>query len=172
MCVLLLKLKGIQVNKDTFQVMIFFGGLILMFCIETLFSARKWEQGRGKRLCFHLGLSIFNGIILRFPVMIPLIMWQQFVYDKGWGIAPLLGLVGPMEIGIGFIVLDFFDYIWHRINHEIPFLWRFHKVHHVDTHVDVTTALRFHPGELVLSSIMKSLWILVWGPSLWAFAIF
>ncbi|MDZ7844361.1 MAG: sterol desaturase family protein [Anaerolineales bacterium] len=51
-------------------------------------------------------------------------------------------------------------------------LWRFHKVHHVDTHVDVTTALRFHPGELFISFFVKLLWIAAWGPSLVGFAVF
>ena len=70
------------------------------------------------------------------------------------------------------IVLDLFDYVWHRLNHRVGTLWRFHKVHHVDTHVDVTTALRFHPGELFISAFAKALWIVIWGPSLWGFAAF
>jgi sterol desaturase/sphingolipid hydroxylase (fatty acid hydroxylase superfamily) len=47
--------------------------------------------------------------------------------------------------------LDAVSYLWHRLNHSVPLLWRFHRVHHADASFSVTTALRFHPGELVLS---------------------
>jgi sterol desaturase/sphingolipid hydroxylase (fatty acid hydroxylase superfamily) len=46
-------------------------------------------------------------------------------------------------------------YLWHRANHAIPFLWRFHRMHHSDPAVDVTTALRFHVGEITLSSTLR-----------------
>ena len=85
---------------------------------------------------------------------------------------PTLGIDGYQEMIASVVILDMFDCFWHRFNHRIPFLWRFHKVHHVDTHVDVTTSLRFHPGELMISAIIKSIWILILGPSLLAFAIF
>jgi len=54
----------------------------------------------------------------------------------------------------------------------IPFLWRFHRVHHMDTHVDVTTSLRFHPIELTISYMVKAVWILIWGPSVLAYVVF
>ena len=52
------------------------------------------------------------------------------------------------------------------------FLWRFHKAHHADTHVDVSTALRFHPGELLISSLVKASWIVIWGPTVIAWFVF
>jgi len=84
----------------------------------------------------------------------------------------MLSLTPISAILLTIITLDLFDYWWHRFNHRIHLLWRFHKVHHVDTHVDVTTSLRFHPGELMLSAAVKATWILLLGPSLWAFALF
>jgi sterol desaturase/sphingolipid hydroxylase (fatty acid hydroxylase superfamily) len=84
----------------------------------------------------------------------------------------MLGLRGWPEFIVGLIILDMLDYWWHRFNHRVPFLWRFHKVHHVDTHVDVTTSLRFHPGELLISGGVKAVWILALGPSILAFSIF
>jgi sterol desaturase/sphingolipid hydroxylase (fatty acid hydroxylase superfamily) len=59
---------------------------------------------------------------------------------------------GPwLAAGLGLIALDGVSYLWHRANHVVPFLWRFHQVHHGDASFHVTTALRFHPGELVLA---------------------
>ena len=56
---------------------------------------------------------------------------------------------------IDFLILDFFIYWWHRFNHIIPFLWRFHEVHHLDAFLDVTSATRFHFGEVILSAVMR-----------------
>jgi sterol desaturase/sphingolipid hydroxylase (fatty acid hydroxylase superfamily) len=53
------------------------------------------------------------------------------------------------------ILFDLWMYLWHRANHQIRFLWRFHRMHHSDNQVDATTALRFHTGELILSSILR-----------------
>jgi len=53
------------------------------------------------------------------------------------------------------LLLDAWTYAWHRMNHRIPFLWRFHRVHHSDPHMDVTTANRFHTGEILISSLLR-----------------
>ena len=56
---------------------------------------------------------------------------------------------------IAFILFDVWMYVWHRINHRVPFFWAFHRMHHTDLSVDSTTAFRFHTGEIVLSSLMR-----------------
>ena len=63
----------------------------------------------------------------------------------------------PLILRVALIVFlfDGWMYIWHRLNHEIPFLWRFHRMHHSDPAMDVTTALRFHIGELIISSFLR-----------------
>ncbi len=159
-------------NPDSLRLLFFLGGFGLFFLAESLFSARKWKAPRSKRAGVHASMAVFNTVFLRLLVIAPFLLWADYVMDQGWGLAPFLGYVGVAEIIATIIVLDFFDYVWHRLNHRVGNLWRFHKVHHVDTHVDVTTALRFHPGELFISAFAKGLWILLWGPSLWAFAAF
>jgi len=159
-------------HPENFRLVLFFGMLGSMFLLETFWSARPWDTTRWKRWVFHGGLSIFNTIFTRLLLVGPLLVWLHFVREQGWGLSQVFGLSGFGEIVATIVVLDCFDYWWHRFNHLVPFLWRFHRVHHMDTHVDVTTALRFHPIELALSSLAKSTWILVWGPSLVAFLIF
>lgn len=56
---------------------------------------------------------------------------------------------------LGFLLFDLWMYLWHRANHGIPWLWRFHRVHHSDLAMDVTTALRFHTGEMILSVLFR-----------------
>jgi sterol desaturase/sphingolipid hydroxylase (fatty acid hydroxylase superfamily) len=61
------------------------------------------------------------------------------------------------------LILDLWIYGWHRLNHVLPFLWRFHEVHHRDEMLDATSALRFHFGEVALSALVRGLMILVFA---------
>jgi sterol desaturase/sphingolipid hydroxylase (fatty acid hydroxylase superfamily) len=69
------------------------------------------------------------------------------------------------EIPASFILLDFAMWVQHLLTHKVPFLWRLHKVHHADPDLDVSTAIRFHPGEIVLSVLWKAGWVLLLGVS-------
>ncbi len=70
------------------------------------------------------------------------------------------------------LLLDGWTYLWHRLNHTIPFLWRFHRVHHNDPTMDVTTASRFHTGEIVLSSLLRVPIIVLLGVYLWELVLY
>ena len=70
------------------------------------------------------------------------------------------------------LLLDLWMYLWHRINHSIPFLWRFHRIHHNDPKMDVTTANRFHTGEIVLSSLFRIPVIALLGVHLWELVLY
>jgi len=160
------------ISPRTLRLAALLAGLALFLSIESLRPRRAWHAPRSRRLLFHGGIAAFNAALLQLAWAAPLAALVLTVRDRGWGIAGFLRLSGISEILVSLVVLDFLDYLWHRANHVVPTLWRFHSAHHVDTHVDVTTSLRFHPGELLLSGGAKAIWIVVWGPSLWAFAIF
>lgn len=66
---------------------------------------------------------------------------------------------GWAQLILDLLLLDLFIYAWHRANHEVPFFWRFHQVHHFDRHLDVTTAVRFHFGEVVLSALARGIYV-------------
>jgi sterol desaturase/sphingolipid hydroxylase (fatty acid hydroxylase superfamily) len=70
------------------------------------------------------------------------------------------------RIVVSFLLLDYTLWIWHLVNHTVPFLWRFHRVHHVDRDLDVSTALRFHFGELTLSIAFRALQLALIGGDL------
>jgi sterol desaturase/sphingolipid hydroxylase (fatty acid hydroxylase superfamily) len=144
---------------------------VLLF-FEWLAPYAGSEQKKPFRVFFHLSLSIGNSILLYFILNQPIVASLSFVQHYRWGIAPLLGLQGGWEIFATVIAFDFWDYWMHLANHKIAFLWRFHKAHHSDMEIDVTTAARFHLGELVLSGCAKCLMIFVWGPSLWGLVAF
>jgi len=63
----------------------------------------------------------------------------------------------------GFLLLDYTLYLWHRMNHRVPMLWRFHAVHHIDRDLDSTTGVRFHAGELALAAGFRAAQIVLLG---------
>jgi len=140
--------------------------------LESLRPVRVWQAPRWKRWGFHAAVSIVNTILTRLTVAFPLFFLMDFLQQHSWGLSHMFGLRGGSEVLTTFILFDGLDYWWHRWNHQVPFLWRFHRVHHVDTHVDVTTSLRFHPGELFLSYFAKTIWIFFWGPSILGYLLF
>ena len=73
---------------------------------------------------------------------------------------------------IDLLILDCWIYWWHRANHEIPFLWRFHEVHHLDEFLDASSALRFHYGEVILSSLVRAGVIFLLGVPLTSIVVF
>lgn len=80
------------------------------------------------------------------------LVYQALSFDKGFvSLIPYAAL----KTAAALLLFDMWMYIWHRMNHEISFFWRFHKAHHSDTAMDVTTGLRFHPVELILSTGLR-----------------
>ena len=161
-----------ELDLDTGKLVVFLAGLGFFLILETLVPARPWHEARWRRIGFHGAVAALNTILVRLVVYVPFLLWVVYVEQQGWGIARLLGLTGWPEILLSVVVLDAFDYFWHRANHRVAFLWRFHKAHHADPAVDATTSLRFHPGELVLSGGVRALWIAVWGPTATAWFVF
>lgn len=83
-----------------------------------------------------------------------------------------LGLPLGAHIVAAVLLLDAWTYTWHRMNHRFAFLWRFHRVHHADAAMDVTTASRFHVGEIVLSSALRIPLIVVLGIYAWELVLY
>jgi sterol desaturase/sphingolipid hydroxylase (fatty acid hydroxylase superfamily) len=92
--------------------------------------------------------------------------------QKSFGLLQLVPLPGPVKFCAGFLLMDLSFYYWHRANHKLPFLWRFHNVHHIDGDLDVSTAFRFHFGEILFSAGFRSMQILVLGVSGWTYALY
>ena len=163
-----------ELDLDSGRLLVFVGGLALFLLIETLAPARPWRRGRWRRLGFHGALAALNTVTVRMLVYVPLLLWAVWLEEQGWGLSRLLGLHAHtlLEIAVSIVVLDGLDYLWHRANHRVGPLWRLHKAHHADTEMDVSTALRFHPAELLLSGLVKAGWLLLWGPSAVAWFVF
>jgi sterol desaturase/sphingolipid hydroxylase (fatty acid hydroxylase superfamily) len=89
----------------------------------------------------------------------------SLVERRRWGLLKLVRLPTWLEVALAVVLLDYTLYLWHVLTHRVPFLWRFHVVHHVDLDLDASTALRFHFAELVLSVPWRAAQILLIGVS-------
>ncbi|WP_421779575.1 sterol desaturase family protein [Kiloniella litopenaei] len=154
--------------------LIVFVWLLLLFVLERTFPASaltKNSEGVEKYFPVRVWRNIclwFCNLLLSPLVVIPLTIWAT-THLVGWRPAVLSGGIG---IILDVILLDCLIYWWHRLNHEIPFLWRFHEIHHLDMNLDTTSALRFHFGEVILSAIMRVLVIVLFDIPLVSVIIF
>lgn len=136
----------------------------------TLLSLLLWESvqpyiplfrgpgafaARARHGATNLAFGAFNGLLLRFVFLGLWMGAMQWTQVHGGGLLAMIGDVRGARWIISLLALDAWTYAWHRINHRVRFLWRFHRVHHGDSAMDVTTANRFHPGEIVLSSLAR-----------------
>ena len=92
--------------------------------------------------------------------------------EKGWGLFNLLDMPVVIEIFLAVIVFDMLIYLQHILSHHVPIIWRFHKVHHADRDIDVTTGARFHPIEIVFSMALKIFFVILLGPAVVAVFLF
>jgi sterol desaturase/sphingolipid hydroxylase (fatty acid hydroxylase superfamily) len=127
---------------------------------------------KSRRWIANVGLLLLSSVILRivFPAAaVGAAFWAQ---QMEFGLFHLLP-VPPVAAGVlAFVLLDLAVWAEHVASHKIPLLWRFHRVHHVDTAVDVTTGLRFHPGEILLSMVWKAAVVVALGAPPLAVLIF
>jgi sterol desaturase/sphingolipid hydroxylase (fatty acid hydroxylase superfamily) len=110
-----------------------------------LSRARRWPHN----------LLLIAAGLLGVRVLVPVSLAAVAMAGQGTGLMPQLGITGWLAGLIGFVVLDLAIYAQHVVFHRVPWLWRLHRVHHSDRALDVTTGLRFHPIEIVLSLLFK-----------------
>jgi sterol desaturase/sphingolipid hydroxylase (fatty acid hydroxylase superfamily) len=136
-----------------------------LFWLESLVPLFAREPGRRVPHALHnISIALLNGLltIALSGVILLAVRWAE----QPFGLLHRLPLSGGMQLLAGFILFDLWMYLWHRMNHGLPFFWRFHRMHHSDTEMDVTTAMRFHAGELALSTLFRIAVIPLLGISL------
>ena len=141
--------------------------LALFWCWETWRPYFGQREGRLRHAGHNLAIAVFNTIILGLVFGSVTMMVADWTEQNQFGLLNRLGLAGPFHFVLALVILDGWMYVWHRANHVIPFLWRFHRMHHSDRHMDVTTATRFHLGEHVGASVLRLGLIPLLGFEVW-----
>ncbi len=150
---------------DSFGTPILVTIFVILFFFESKFQLRKRVQSRWKRMFINFIVSIPAFALLRL-LFIPAIVWLA-VKNQTWQIGLNYLFTAPLAVKsiISFLLLDYSNYIWHILLHKLPILWRFHLVHHTDLDLDVTTAFRFHFGEMIGSVFFRGAAIALIGAS-------
>ncbi|MFM8748210.1 MAG: sterol desaturase family protein [Aestuariivirga sp.] len=150
----------------TYKGLIVLAALLLLLALERMFPVARAIGGL-KRVAKNLSLAGLNAV-LSWAVVVP-VSALAASYALGWRPAWWSGWLG---LGLDLLLLDCWIYWWHRANHRWPLLWRFHEVHHLDQFLDASSALRFHFGEVLLSSLVRAGVILLLGVPLLNVVVF
>lgn len=152
-------------------------GLAGLFVIERLFPAAHpatpdadEPAGKSHRLGRNLSLWVIN--LFLSPLAIVPLTAAAADHALTWRIAMAPWWRDGTGLILDLLILDLFIYGWHRANHRWPFLWRFHQVHHRDRFLDVTSSLRFHFGEVLLSALVRAVFIICMGLPLRSVVVF
>lgn len=133
------------------------GWFVSIFALERWLASDSWPGSRS-RLFSNGSLWLVNAALSPL-VVLPLTAWAEgFAWQ--WRPEWWQGISGLL---LDLLILDLAIYAWHVANHRVSFLWRFHEVHHLDEFLDTTSAVRFHFGEVLLSALARSAFIIVVG---------
>lgn len=161
-----------EFSEQIIRVGIFVSVLLLCMLFEFIFPRRQRVQDRLSRWLTNLGVVILNSFLLK--MMGPFVALSVAAYGAThhWGLLSVVDMPVVIEVVIAVVLLDLAIYAQHVASHKIEFLWRFHQVHHADRDIDTTTGVRFHPVEVVLSMLYKSVVVILLGVPVLAVLIF
>jgi sterol desaturase/sphingolipid hydroxylase (fatty acid hydroxylase superfamily) len=146
--------------------------LTLFWCWETWRPFFGQREGRLRHAGHNLAIALFNTVILGLAFGSGIAAVAGWTEENQYGLLNAFHLAGPVRFVAALVLLDGWMYVWHRANHTVPFLWRFHRMHHSDRHMDVTTATRFHLGEHVGSAVLRLGLIPLLGFEVWNFVVY
>lgn len=165
-------MDSLLANEPLIRLAVFVGVLTLMAGLEALFPRRQRAAGRWLRWPNNLGVVVVDSLIVRILFPTAAVGIALAMEGRGVGLLPWLGIPQPLAILFAIVVLDFAIYLQHVMFHAVPLLWRLHRMHHADLDFDVTTGLRFHPVEIVLSMVIKLMVVVALGAPAVAVLIF
>ena len=134
---------------------VFAAVLTMLLAAELLAPRRKVTVLRQQRWPGNFGVVVISTLLVRILFPTAAVGLALVAEANGWGLLNLVALPHWLGMLLAIILLDLIIYGQHVIMHNVPLLWRFHRMHHADIEIDVTTGFRFHPGEILLSMMIK-----------------
>ncbi len=147
---------SIQAIEPLLRLGTFLGVFAAVAVWELAAPRRRQAFARRLRWPNNLGLLLLDVVVLRVVVPGAAIAVALAAQARGWGLLNALDLPTWIAIVLAIVLLDLVIYLQHVMFHALPTLWRLHRVHHADVEFDVTTGTRFHPIEILLSTVVKS----------------
>jgi len=143
---------------------------VALVCLELRRPLRRSVEPQARHTIRNLALATLSAAAVRFAELPTVMPVAHRVAAGRWGLLGWAALPTWLDVLLAMILLDYTLYVWHVLTHRVPFLWRFHAVHHVDLDLDASTALRFHFGEIVISVGWRLGQVLLIGVSPLAFS--
>lgn len=142
--------------------------MVALWAAESIIPMVAGRRRRVSHGAANVLLGIMNAIVGSLLFGTAILVATEWSRGNSVGLLHHVPHVWPawVRFGIGLLLIDLWMYLWHRFNHNVPFLWRFHAVHHADREMDTTSAVRFHTGEIILSGAARLLVLPVLGVSL------
>jgi sterol desaturase/sphingolipid hydroxylase (fatty acid hydroxylase superfamily) len=159
-------------NEALIRLGVFLCILTAMAVWEVMAPRRRQAVGRAARWPGNLGIVVVDTLLVRIAFPIAAVGLALIAEQRGWGLLNVVGMPKWLASIAGVIALDLAIYLQHVLFHAVPALWRLHRVHHADLEFDVTTGVRFHPIEVLLSMGIKLAVVAALGPPAIAVMIF
>jgi sterol desaturase/sphingolipid hydroxylase (fatty acid hydroxylase superfamily) len=140
----------LRAEFEPLQYAAFFGALVVLGLLEAVIALRTDPAARRKRWPANFGLTAINVLVLG---ALPLgsLAAADLAAARGWGLFNQVALPAWLAVIAAFLLRSLTSYVIHVAMHKVPLLWRLHRIHHTDTAMDISTAVRFHPLEFVVS---------------------
>lgn len=162
----------ILANEQAIRLLGFVLVLSLMVVWEILATRRHQIIKRRQRWPANLAIVVLGTLAVRLLFPLAAVGASSYASEQGWGLLNLVSMPSWMTVVLAIIALDLVIYFQHRIFHAVPWFWRLHRMHHADLEFDVTTGLRFHPLEIVLSMAIKMAVVVIIGAPVLAVVVF
>jgi sterol desaturase/sphingolipid hydroxylase (fatty acid hydroxylase superfamily) len=150
----------------------FVGAFVVLATWEMLAPRRTRSSPRARRWSANLGVVLLDTVVVRVLFVTGAIGAAVVAAEHGWGLLNRSSWPTGIELLLAVIALDFALYLQHVVFHAVPVLWRLHMMHHADLDCDVTTGVRFHPLEVMLSMVIKVAAVVLVGASPAAVLVF
>ena len=164
--------NALFVHEASLRLSLFLGVLAAMGLWELAAPRRRQEVPRLIRWTNNLALVALDTLILRLTFPILAVGLALTAEERAWGLFNVIGAPGWLAVLVSIAALDLAIYLQHVMFHAVPALWRLHRMHHADLEFDVTTGLRFHPVEILLSMGIKLAVVAALGPPAVAVLVF
>jgi len=147
--------EALSGTEPVVRLAFFFAILLIVGIWETLAPRRKRSLSRLTRWPSNLGIVALNTLTLRIVFPTTAIGIALLGEERGWGLLNAFAIPEWVAVMVAIVVLDLAIYLQHVLFHAVPAFWRLHRMHHADLDFDVTTGVRFHPIEIMLSMGIK-----------------
>jgi sterol desaturase/sphingolipid hydroxylase (fatty acid hydroxylase superfamily) len=159
-------------SEDFVRMASYFSVLGIMATWELLAPRRPLIASKLCRWGGNLTIVILNTVIARLFFVGGVVAAATMALERGWGLLHWVEWPGWLEFGLAVLALDLIIYLQHQVFHLVPILWRFHMMHHSDLDLDVSSGVRFHPVEIILSTMVKAASVMFLGVSPLAVVVF